>query len=276
MICLKHSWKAIHPYQKIGTCAAIKSQLVAACALAGLIIGLVGNTRAQTPVNGAGWYGYEGGHPFTEGNSWGLLLQGYIKRNDVITDNMALFGRIGLNRELANGNSIAVGYAVQYNYPYDAASLPYKWWDNRIWEQFVWNHHFGSGKRYVLTQRFRMEQSWEQRKSPPDYVEEAGWEFENIFRYQLKVNVRVNQTVSLSFYDEVHLLAPPPTADRIIDQNRAYAGLVFNLDQKGRWQLETGYMNQKYYNSSETQEGLKRINHTLSVTLVLSVPFRTR
>jgi hypothetical protein len=92
----------------------------------------------------------------------------------------------------------------------------------------------------------------------------------------LKVNLGLNRIVSLSLYDEVHLRAPPPDASRILDQNVAYAGLAFNLDKRQRWRLETGYMNQWYWNSAETQEGLKRINHMLRVTIVLDAPLRSR
>jgi hypothetical protein len=241
-----------------------------------LLIGLVGNAQDDTPVNGAGWYGYQGNHPFVEDKPWGLYVDGYIKRNDVITDTLALSGRIGLNYELPSGHAITGGYAVQYNYPYDAASLPYNWIDNRIWEQFEWRHHFGNGKQHLLSQRFRMEQHWMERKSAPDYDEVAGWQFQNMFRYRLKMNAALNRTVSVSVYGEVFLRAPPPDADRILDQNTTYAGLVFNLDKRRRWRLETGYMNQWYWTSAETQEGLKRINRTLRVTIVLDAPIRSR
>ncbi len=35
-----------------------------------LILGCVGSTRAQIPLNYAGWYGCQGDHPFTEGTPW--------------------------------------------------------------------------------------------------------------------------------------------------------------------------------------------------------------
>jgi Protein of unknown function (DUF2490) len=256
--------------------AASKLWIVTQALLSWLIFSLVGNAQEDTPVNGAGWYGYQGNHPFIEGGPWGLFIEGTIKRNDVITDKLALSGRIGLNYELSSGHAITGGYAVQYNYPYDSASLPYNWMDNRIWEQFEWRRQFGNGKRHALSQRFRMEQRWLERKSAPDYDEVAGWQFQNTFRYRLKVNLGLNRIVSLSLYDEVHLRAPPPDASRILDQNVAYAGLVFNLDKRRRWRLETGYMNQWYWNSAETQEGLKRINHMLRVTIVLDAPLRSR
>jgi hypothetical protein len=51
---------------------------------------------------------------------------------------------------------------------------------------------------------------------------------------------------------------------------------VFNLDKRRRWRLEIGYMNQWYWRSAETQEGLKRINHRPRVTMALDAPFRIR
>jgi hypothetical protein len=256
--------------------AAGKLQLVTQWVLVWLVLGLVGSAQEQTPVNGAGWYGYEGDHPFIEGKPWGLYVEGYIKRNDVLTDKLALSGDVGLNYELPSGHRITGGYGIQYNYPYDEASLPYNWTDHRIWEQFEWRHPFGNGKRHLLSQRFRMEQRWLERKSAPDYDEVEEWEFENTFRYQLKVEMALKRTLSVSIYNEVHLRAPPPDAERILDQNRAYAGLVFSLDKRQRWRLEVGYMNQWYWHSVEIQEGLKRINHTLRLTIVVNAPFRSR
>jgi hypothetical protein len=92
--------------------AASKLWIVTQALLLWLILSLVGSAQDDTPVNGAGWYGYQGNHPFIEGGRWGLFIEGIIKRNDVITDKLALSGRIGLHYELASGHGIMGGYAV--------------------------------------------------------------------------------------------------------------------------------------------------------------------
>ena len=40
----------------------------------------------ESPQNATAWYGYEGYHPFVEGKPWGLMLEGYVKRNNIITE----------------------------------------------------------------------------------------------------------------------------------------------------------------------------------------------
>jgi Protein of unknown function (DUF2490) len=137
----------------------------------------------STPQNATAWYGYEGFHPFREGEPWGLFVEGYVKRNRIILDDLSYFFRIGLNYEFKNGNRVTGGYAVQYNYPYDSASEPYNWTDHRIWEQFLIRKPVGEKKRVTLIQRFRAEQRWLARKEPPTFDTIRERKFENTFRY---------------------------------------------------------------------------------------------
>ena len=78
--------------------------------------------------------------------------------------------------------------------------------------------------------------------------------------------------MSLSFYDEIHLRLLP-TEEKLADQNRLYAGLIFYLDDRRLWRLETGYMLQSIWRSGENEQGLKRTNHTLRVTITSDAPF---
>lgn len=220
-----------------------------------------------TPQNAVAWYGYEGFHPFREGRPWGLFLEGYVKRNDIVVDPVALFGRVGTTFERKNGDRVSGGYAVQYNYPYDEASEPYRWTDHRVWEQYLWRRVVGPDPRRMLIQRFRMEQRWLARKDAPEYDEVARRKFENTFRYMLRVNTPVARRLSLAFYDEIHLRTPPPEAEKVLDQNRIYAGMIVYLDAKRLWRLEAGYMFQSTFNSADDVAGRKRINHTLRVTV---------
>lgn len=229
--------------------------------------------QAETPVNATGWYGYEGYHPFVEGEPWGAMLEGYIKRNDVILNELSYFARIGLNYETPKGHRITGGYAFQYNQPYDSASEPYDWWDHRLWEQVMLRHPFGERKRHMFIHRFRVEQRWLQRKESPDYDETSEWKFENTFRYMARLVIPVAESVSLAFYDEIHLRVPPPSAERILDQNRVYGGLIFYLDKRRLWRLETGYMFQSSWNSAETSDERKRMNHTLRISITSDAPF---
>ena len=48
----------------------------------------------KQPVNFTGWYGYEGYHPFVEGKPWGIMVEGYAKRNQVIVEPMQCLVRV--------------------------------------------------------------------------------------------------------------------------------------------------------------------------------------
>ncbi len=244
--------------------------------LAALVLAAGVAAQDETPQNATAWYGYEGYHPFEEGKPWGLMLEGYVKRDKIITEPVGVFFRVGLNYDLKNGDRITGGYAFQYNNPYDSASEPYNWPDNRIWQQYLWRRPVGKTKRSQLVQRFRMEQRWLGRKSPPLFDKVTDWKFENTFRYQLRFVTPLSKKVSLALYDEIHLRLPPPEAEKVLDQNRAYAGLIFYLDQKRLWRLETGYMYQSTFNSADDASGRKRINHTLRMTITSDAPFRLR
>ena len=54
------------------------------------------------------------------------------------------------------------------------------------------------------------------------------------------------------------------------------AGLGFYLDKSKWWRIETGYMFQSAWNSVETSDERRRINHTFRVTLVSEMPFSRR
>lgn len=229
---------------------------------------------AQTPVNYTGWYGYEGYHPFKEGKPWGLMVEGYIKRNDVVVDPMQWFYRVGLNYQLENGNRISGGYAYQYNMPYDEVSEPYNWSDHRIWEQFIIRKPFKVDKRGMFMHRFRMEQRWLERKNVDlNSNTTTNWKFENTFRYQFKVNIPISPKWSTSFYDEIHLRTTELDTEKLFDQNRIYAGLVFYADKKREWRIEPGYMFQSTMNSLDTQDGRKRINNVFRITITSDASF---
>jgi hypothetical protein len=240
------------------------------------LLALTSSTAAraeETPQNLTTWTGYEGYHPFREGRPWGLMLEGYLKRSDFLAEDLSLFGRIGLNYQLANGNRLTGGYAFQYNYPYDSASEPYRWWDHRAWEQFTIRKPRGGRPGGLLQHRIRLEQRWLQRKQAPEYTETEQWKFEQTFRYMLRLNHPLSDRMFVAVYDEVHLRLPPPEGDKVFDQNRVYAGVGFWLDARRFWRLEAGYMFQSVWQSADTAEGRRRINHTIRFSVTTDQPF---
>ena len=246
-----------------------------------LAILLVGGTfaaRAQTEdealINYVGWYIYEGKHPFVKDKPWGLFVALEVQRDDIIRHKLDVETRVGLVYNLLSRYEIMGGYVFKYNYPYDEASQPYNWADHRVWEQVQWNYRWGEENRFTLTPRIRVEQRWLERKAGAN-LDQISWEFQNTFRGQLRFDRALNRTVTLRFFNEVYLRAPPPDKDRLLDANVAFAGFVFNLDSNKRWRLETGYVNRSFWHSVETQEGRKRINHTIRIALTFDAPFRS-
>ncbi len=228
--------------------------------------------HAQSPpVNFTGWYGYEGYHPFHEGKAWGLFAEGYIKRNDVIIEEMQYFIRVGINYTLTTGNRITGGFAYQYTTPYDEASEPYNWPDYRVWEQYMIRKPTAKG---MWVHRFRLEQRWLGRKDEPGEAGFDEYEFENTLRYMIRKTFVFNENLYGILNDEIHLRTLTTEPDRILDQNRIYAGIGINLNKNKWWRIEVGYMYQLVFNSSPDVNERKRTNHTFRITLVSDAPFK--
>jgi len=227
------------------------------------------------PVNYVGWYSYNGYHSFNKGNPWALIAEGTIQRNNIIIDPMQWAYRLGLSYQLNTGDRIAVGYAFQYNLPYDDASAPYNAINRRVWEQYLIRSHLNTGNQFMFNHRFRLEQIWVQQKSAPDYTTTSGWKFENILRYQLSVNKSLNDKWGVNFYDEVFLNMYDFEALKLLSQNRIYAGVIYNIDKDQAWKISAGYMFQSVWNTKENQEGRKRINNVLRIAIIADLPFNT-
>lgn len=240
----------------------------------GFIIMLIlqhSNLYAQkTPVNFTGWYQYEGLHAFKEGKPWGLFGEAIIKRNDIILKEMQYFARVGINYNLKSGNRISGGLAYQYNLPYDEVSQPYNWPDYRIWEQYLIRKPVTNG---MWIHRFRMEQRWLGRKDDPANDGFDEFKFENTFRYLIRRNFVLNQKYYAIVYDEIHLRFLTAEPEKILDQNRLFAGIGINLDKNKLWRLEMGYMYQPVFKTSVDVEGKSRVNHALRVTVATDIPF---
>ena len=94
----------------------------------------------------------------------------------------------------------------------------------------------------MLIHRFRTEKRWLQRKAAPDYESTEEWKFENTFRYQFKINIPINDKWSASSNYELHLRLSTFDTEKLIDQNRIYAGMVYYVDKKKEWRIEPGYL----------------------------------
>lgn len=226
--------------------------------------------RAQDyPVNYTGWYGYDSYHRFKENKPWGLWVEAYWIRDEIILKQNALFGRLGLNYYLKSGHRLTAGIAYQYNYPYDEVSLPYNWPDYRLFQQFLLRYPKPKG---MWQFRFRLEERWLGRKSDLNSSTFDHYKYETSLILMVKKSFVLNARFFASVYDEIWLLFSTP--ERMLDQNRAYAGIGINLDKNKEWHLEIGYMNQPNFNGSPETNDKSRLNHALRVSLTSDAPFK--
>jgi hypothetical protein len=230
------------------------------------------SVQAQSyPVNFTGWYGYDAYHAFKEDEPWGLWIESYWIRQDVIMKQNALFARVGLNYYLKSGNRITGGFAYQYNYPYDAASKPYEWPDYRIFQQYLIRVHKPKG---LWQFRFRLEERWLGRKTDPASNAFDHYQYETSLIAMIKKSFVINETFFAVLSEEIWLLFDTP--ERMLDQNRLYSGIGMNLDKSKEWHLELGYMYQPNFTGSPDTDEKSRVNHALRVTLTSDAPFKRK
>lgn len=227
------------------------------------------NVFAQSePVNFVGWYTYNGYHTLNESNKLALILEGTIQRNNIVIEPMQWAIRAGLSYQFKNQDKIAGGYAFQYNIPYDAASVPYNAINNRIWEQYSFRVFYKK-----ISYRLRMEQIWTQQKDAPNYNTTTDWKFQNIMRFRFNYVLPINKNLAADFYDELFFNMYDLKSQRMLNQNRIYAGLIFNLDAAHVWKMNAGYMFQSVWNTNESKEDRKRINNVLRVSIISDLSF---
>jgi hypothetical protein len=228
--------------------------------------------------NVAAWVGFEMYLPFEEEGRWGLLLEGYSKGNDLVSELQGSFYRIGANYYLKNGNRLGAGVAYQWDLPYDEVSLPYNNPDYRVYEQFIWKIAKREGNE-VWTQRFRVEQRWLGRKDNPESTSDSFdyYKFENTFRYQFRYQLWFKPRWAAVVYDEIHIrTTAAKDNENYLDQNRIYLGGAYSLDKKREIRMELGYMNQIFWKTPNTVSGLSRMNHTIRLTLTTDLPFKRK
>jgi Protein of unknown function (DUF2490) len=235
-------------------------------------IRLNGQTATHTPVNFAVWLSAEGNNPLRETSPWRLVTQATAKRSKGITDAQAYLLRGGLGYEFNGHQQVSAGFATEYHVPYDSASKPYKWADYRIVEEAKFPTVFAGGTKKIK-QRFRLEERWQQQKSPPDLDKVTSYKFTTLFRYQFRFEHHQSDRSYSILYDEIRLRLTP-TNERLFAQNRLFGGIGFSIDREKETHLEIGYMLQTVLNSDETAQRLKRVNHVLRITLISDAPLK--
>jgi hypothetical protein len=201
------------------------------------------------------WFAYSGDHPFGD-SRWGVHLEGQIRLRDGLAEWQQFLVRPAVNYQANRLLMLSAGYAYVRSYP-RSPSAPHN--ENRIWEQARLTYRSGD---VAWASRFRFENR---------FVEAANGQhrFENRVRALQQATVPVSKRFYVTGYDEIFIWVKPYQAVSLFDQNRAYAGLGFNLRPK--WRFETAYMNQVLLVRSGR---VLELNHVLVFSVFSSAAFR--
>jgi Protein of unknown function (DUF2490) len=228
--------------------------LRAAIVIAVLVFPAAAQDR-QLEQNFRVWFAYFGDHPFGD-SRWGVHLEGQIRRQDGLADWQQLVLRPGVNYQANRFLMLSAGYAYVRSYPRDPLGLRN---ENRIWEQSLLRYSTG---KVAWSSRYRFENRFIEETS-------GAYRFENRFRALQQATVPVSKHFYVTGYDEIFVWVPPYQASSLFDQNRAYAGLGFNI--KPGWRFESAYMNQALLlRSGRALE----LNHILVFSVFSSAAFR--
>lgn len=126
--------------------------------------------------------------------------------------------------------------------------------EHRLWQQLLWSAGYALGD---VTIRTRLEQRF------IEGAEHTAWRYRQLVRFSRPLAREL--PLSLVLWDEafVHLNSASPAIRAGFDQNRAFAGLGWQVNRPAR--VEVGYLNQ--FLDTPT---LHRIHHILSLNLFLN------
>jgi hypothetical protein len=256
------------------------NRVVALLCLCGLLrvfsgpsLPLRAQTSSSTPIDFGVWPGYKGNHGLGVDSNWRLVIEGVAKRNG-IAGTQANLVEGGLGYEWKPDLQFSAGYGFEEHYPFDSSSQPYKWPEQRLFQEMKFPSVL-TGKNATMKQTLILEERWLARKSAPDFDTITSYKFELRLRYQLKYSHALNSKIDFVTYDEP-IFRLLPTNEKHFEENRLFGGVAFKLENKMFDKIETGYMLQTVRNSAETEEGRKRVNNVIRITLSSNAPLKLK
>lgn len=164
----------------------------------------------------------------------------FRRRNNFVNDMAQIYLRFGLTYlinpkvELTAGIVTPLYWAPEQDLANQDNVVP----QYRLWQQMVLVQPFD---RLKLYHQFRFEQRWKR-----DYIEDSPFELTHRFRYKLTAyyplnNYKlVNNTLFLSFYEEIFVQAGKSITYDYLEDNRMFLGLGYIVNQN--IQIQAGYM----------------------------------
>lgn len=224
------------------------------------------------------WYMYFGDHPLTR--SWGVHLEGQYRRQGIGQRWEQLLVRPGVNYDFGRGFTTMFAYTYLHNYPFEGGSLgdptitgPQP--EHRLLEELKFKHMLGPRRATALelAHRFRAEQRWEGTATRDIGV--TSWKFAERARYRLTADVPFRWPTTgalpdyVSVYDEIFANFGPHSGNHILNQNRTYGAVGWNLNENV--QIEAGYL----HVYSPTPNGVVgEHNNAIQITIHSTAPFR--
>lgn len=231
------------------------------------------HAQRQYATHTNGWLMYFGSHKFAD--KWGLHLEAQLRRHNLVTDDLQVLFRTGINYHPGPNAFVTAGYCFVQTAPYGGFPAKAAFPENRIWQQVQVKNQLS---RFEIVSRFRSEQRYVNVPVLTDSVWQPGdAQFSHRFRFLNRVSIPFKgktieeKTFYFSAYDEIFVNAGKNIAFNIFDQNRLYAAFGYRFPKIGR--LEIGYLNQFILKS----DGVKvENNHTLQIGLTSAIEFRKK
>ncbi len=218
------------------------------------------------------WWMLFGNHRISE--KFGIHTEYQWRRSDFAKNWQQSLLRFGLDIHLNDNAIVTPGYGWIVTFPYGDQPIAYEFNEHRIWHQLILKNKIG---RFYFHHRYRWENRFlEQRvlNSSGDY-EHSGYVFRQRFRYRFMASVPLNKkemvknAVFLAVYDEPFLGFGKGIKQNILDQNRLYAALGWQVSRACNVQL--GYLNQMVVKS----DGIKmERNHSMQLGITYNLDLR--
>lgn len=242
--------------------------------LVALVISSISFSQKEIVSQNDAWAIYFGNHKICK--NWGIHTEYQWRRSDYFNSWQQSLMRLGIDYYEKNGLQITAGYGWIRSFPYGKQAILYPNNEHRIWQQFIVKNNF---TRFEIQHRYRLEQRFIEQKimDSNSIYQHDHYNFRQRIRYRFLVNVPINHkemkdnTLYLSFYDELFVGFGKGIGKNIVDQNRLYGAFGWKCNKNFNVQL--GYLNQFIIKA----DGIKmERNHTLQIGITYNLDFSER
>ncbi|MEO9481878.1 MAG: DUF2490 domain-containing protein [Ekhidna sp.] len=184
------------------------------------------------------WLGFYTKYHFND--KWAYYGEYHVRKRNGFDDMAQVYLRFGATYTLKKYLDVTVGFVHPFYWApnQDDPNVDKIVPQYRLWQQAVLATPFDHIKLY---HQIRVEQRWKR-----DYEKGSNFELTHRFRYKMTIYVPLNKpafenhTLFLSMYNEIFIQAGKSIVYNHLEDNRAFAGLGYNLNEQ--FQIQGGYM----------------------------------